>query len=427
MKGWTAMKQLTNIDDRFIQNACLPDEFLDDTGKLAPEKPRHYSWHHSTGWLAAGICAMVGIGVYVALIGLGRGWFGHLTGPAASSTTDSETVCEVTVEDNQGTTAESDASAPFSEGLDYTSVAGGYAVAGIGSCTDTDIVIPSTYLDKPVIAVSKDAFKQNKRICSVTLPDSMTSIGAMAFNGCSTLISIRLPENSSLKIDEYAFAGCTSLTSIHLYDGTVTTAGLFSGCTALNSVRLPADITKLWDKMFEGCVSLTSIELPDGLIAIGNGAFERCTTLSTIIFPETLVSINSSAFAGCTSLHTADIRIPQSVNYIGLGAFDIDGGMPDYMVTPEGEVLLMDGSPFGTYECYVDHCLIYVYTTDPTYTVREGTRLIADGGLDMAMLLNHDEKTIILPNSLEYLCGTWISPFYNIVGEYTHLPVTDAR
>ena len=66
---------------------------------------------------------------------------------------------------------------PASEGLEFVLYDNAYTVAGIGSCTDTNVVIPSEYKDLPVTAISYQAFYDCSSLTSITIPDSVTSIG----------------------------------------------------------------------------------------------------------------------------------------------------------------------------------------------------------------------------------------------------------
>ena len=102
-----------------------------------------------------------------------------------------------------------------SEGLAYTLRSDGvsYSVSGIGTCTDTDIVIPDTYEGLPVTVIDTYAFSNNTNLSSVTIPNTVTRINSEAFSYCSGLTSITIP-NSVTRIDNYAFSDCTNLTSV---------------------------------------------------------------------------------------------------------------------------------------------------------------------------------------------------------------------
>ena len=85
-------------------------------------------------------------------------------------------------------------SSSYSEGLEYRLVGDAYEVQEIGSCTDTDIVIPSEYEGLPVTASGSYAFKDCDTLRSVTIPDSVTDIGDCAFWGCASLTDVRISE-----------------------------------------------------------------------------------------------------------------------------------------------------------------------------------------------------------------------------------------
>ena len=94
-----------------------------------------------------------------------------------------------------------------------------YSVTGVGTCTDTDIIIPAEYKDLPVTGIADRAFKFCSFVAGITLPDGVTSIGNSAFNGCSALTSITIPDTVT-SIGGFAFSGCFSLAKIS-FDGTV--------------------------------------------------------------------------------------------------------------------------------------------------------------------------------------------------------------
>ena len=116
-------------------------------------------------------------------------------------------------------------------------------------------------------------------LTSITLPDSVTSIGSYAFYYCSSLTSITIPE-SVTSIGNYAFDGCSSLTSITLPDG----------------------VTSIEDYAFRSCSSLTSITIPAGVTSIGSGAFYGCSSLSECVIGANLSHIGDNAFSGCSKL-----------------------------------------------------------------------------------------------------------------------------
>ena len=136
----------------------------------------------------------------------------------------------------------------------------------------------------------------------------LANIPANAFNECTNLTSIMLPEGVTI-IASYAFRGCSSLTSIVVPDGVTEIYGyVFQNCTSLNTVILPESLTSLGNSAFWGCSSLTDIDLPDGLTTIGQYVFSNCTSLNFMDIPSSVNSIGVSTFNGCTNLKAFDVH-----------------------------------------------------------------------------------------------------------------------
>ena len=214
-------------------------------------------------------------------------------------------------------------------------------------------VIFSAAIEVPTIPAN--SFYKYQHLRTITLPDSVTSIGDYAFSGCSSLTSITIPKGVT-SIGYWAFECCTSLTSITIPDG-VTSIGnyAFYGCTSLTGIwvgkcnpnysndengvlynkektrliqcpgrlsgtyAIPDSVTSIGNSAFYGCSSLTSITIPNGVTSIGNSAFSGCSSLTSITIPEGVTSIGNRAFYGCSSL--TSITIPNGVTSIGYRAF----------------------------------------------------------------------------------------------------------
>ena len=148
----------------------------------------------------------------------------------------------------------------------------------------------------------------------------ITSIGNFAFDGCTSLTSITIPD-SVTSIGEYAFSDCYSLTSITIPDS-VTSIGeyAFYDCNPLKSITIPDSVTSIGDEAFQWCKSLTSITIPDSVTSIGWATFRDCTSLTSVNIPDSVISIGNSAFEDCTSL--TSVTIGNSVSSIGSWAFE---------------------------------------------------------------------------------------------------------
>ena len=156
-------------------------------------------------------------------------------------------------------------------------------------------------------------------MASVTIPDSVTVIERLAFDGCSTLTSITIPDSVTY-IGDYAFLQCSSLSRIILPRGITTIENsTFSNCYNVSSVTIPDSITVIGDCAFELCTNLTSITIPGSVETIGSKAFMDCTNLTDVALNNGLTTIGTGAFSRCEKLH--NIRIPDSVTTINDGAF----------------------------------------------------------------------------------------------------------
>ena len=203
-----------------------------------------------------------------------------------------------------------------------------YFVKGIGNyafngCTGlTSIVIPNT-----IDSIKVCTFLNCNNLKSVSLPNTILIIGEGAFKGCSKLTSIDIP-NSVCFIGDYAFYGCSSLTSLiipnHIKNIDDYT---FYGCSSLDTFNFPEDLLTIGDYAFFGCSSLDSITIPKLVTTIGDYAFSNCTNLSIVNYNATNcnTSKNYPIFKGCSSLTTLNIGL--NVNRIFGYAFKYCNGL----------------------------------------------------------------------------------------------------
>lgn len=133
---------------------------------------------------------------------------------------------------------------------------------------------------------------------------TVTEIGEMAFQGCSELLGVNIP-NTVIAIQYQAFSNCSGLKSIVIPNSvTLIEQAAFSGCTELTYLTLSNSISRICPQAFEGCTALTNIVIPNSVSEIGGLAFEGCKGLESLLIPNTVVLIEDGAFFGCSGLET---------------------------------------------------------------------------------------------------------------------------
>ena len=243
-----------------------------------------------------------------------------------------------------------------SEGLAFTLSADGesYTLAGIGSCTDTAIVVPALYEGKPVTAVGAQAFYKDTGLTGITLPDTVVSIGTDAFYGCTALENVTFPDGLE-EIGLRAFDRCSALASVRLPSGLKQVGSWAFLNAGLRTVTIPAGLTEFHSGAFAGCPELTVMEVEEGnprfhsagnciietaakrlyagcaasvipadgsVDCIGQFAFAYCP-FEAFTMPDTVTVIEDEAFESCASLK--EIRLSESLRRIGIAAFRNSG------------------------------------------------------------------------------------------------------
>ncbi len=192
---------------------------------------------------------------------------------------------------------------------------------------------------------------------------SVTSIGQAAFELCTGLTTVTIP-NSVTIISADAFYSCTGLLSVTI-GNSVTSIGqrAFSSCSALTSVTIPNSVTSIGNGTFYNCTGLTSINIPNSVTSIGNTAFIFCTGLTSVTIPNSITNIGNSTFYGCTGL--TSINIPNSVTSIGNTAFYNCTGLASVTVNwanPIGiEANVFQNVAIGTVNLFVPADTVGVY------------------------------------------------------------------
>ena len=164
---------------------------------------------------------------------------------------------------------------------------------------------------------------------TIVIPNSVTSIGISAFDGCSGLTEViwnarnvqDFQDNSSRP-----FSGCDRLTDFVFGEEVEhIPAYLCRELTLLNTIVIPNSVTSIGTNAFSFCRGLTKVSIPNSVKTIGNWAFYRCTGLTTVTIGNSVTSIGNRAFYSCTSL--TEVSIPNSVTSIGSGAFEDCSGL----------------------------------------------------------------------------------------------------
>ena len=207
----------------------------------------------------------------------------------------------------------------------------------------TSVTIPNS-----VTSIGVGAFSGCSGLTSVTIPNSVTSIGDTAFKNCSGLTSVTIG-NGVTSIGGWAFYGCSGLTTLNFnaincqdfessyfngnyygFGNSLTTvnigdsvqripANFVSGCSGLTSVTIPNSVTSIGGYAFKNCSGLTSVTIPNSVTSIGGGTFYGCSGLVSVVIGDGITNIGSSLFENCPNL--TYLTIGRSVESIENGAF----------------------------------------------------------------------------------------------------------
>ena len=333
----------------------------------------------------------------------------------------------------------------------------GYLVSYYGEATDITLPESFTAYDGTTVnsyEIYKYAFYGNTSLTSVTIPDSVTSIGGSAFSGCTGLTSVYcagdiadwcgisfgdsyasplryagnlyidgqlvtdlvIPD-SVTEINAYAFLGCMGLTSATI-GNSVTSIGwsAFSECTGLASVVIGNSVTDIGSNAFYNCTGLTSVYYARDIagwcgISFGDQyanplyyagkLYIDGQIVEDLVIPDTVTEIKAYAFSGCTGLTSATIG--NSVTSIGWGAFSECTGLTSVTI-PDSVTSIGDYAFSGCTNLiqkengvsYVDKWVIECDTSVSEVILRNGTVGIGDHAFEYCTELT----SVTIPETL---------------------------
>ena len=194
--------------------------------------------------------------------------------------------------------------------------------------------------DGPVTRIGSEAFNNCTTLTEISIPDGPVSIGMEAFQGCSNLKIIAIP-NSVKIIEERAFYGAFNDASVLLPEFLETIKERAFYGTGLLKITMPNTITTIERYAFEGTSlkeidipnsiqylnegvfrysGLESIVIPNSVQKLGSGVFFHCSNLERVILPESIMFISDYCFWHCIKIES--IVLPKNVSCIGTNAFD---------------------------------------------------------------------------------------------------------
>ena len=210
----------------------------------------------------------------------------------------------------------------YTEGyLKYTVEDGEATITDCDTSISGSFAIPSKLGSYPVTAIGSCAFENCSNLTSVTIPNSVTRIGSWSFSYCTSLAYIAIP-------DSVTYIGWRAFTETAWYDsqpnGSVYAGKVYyeyKGRMPNNTyIVIKEDTRGIASAAFEYRDEMTGVTIPYGVIDIGDAVFRNCTGLTSVTIPNSVTSIGYEAFEGCTSL--TSLTIPNNVTSIGYNAFE---------------------------------------------------------------------------------------------------------
>ncbi len=220
---------------------------------------------------------------------------------------------------------------------------------------------------------------------SVTIPNSVTSIGDLAFYGCSGLKSIDIP-NSVTSIGELAFCECNGLTSITIPNSvTRIFCGAFEECNSLTSISIGNSVTVIDDVVFAGCHKLTSVSIGNSVTTIGEGVFFDCDSLMSVTClgmtpPTTYDCFDEQCYQNATlyvpidavEAYRNEFCWCEFQHIVGFYDYDFEQDGVYFKLTDDGGVVLTKGDNAYSGDVIVPSEVTYQGTVYPVTNINTG-------------------------------------------------------
>lgn len=182
---------------------------------------------------------------------------------------------------------------------------------------ETNIKIPAK-VNGHVVKQLDGTFRDNKKIQTVTMPDSITYVNR-AFQGCSKLESVKM-SRSMEHIGSGTFRDCIRLKKVSIPKQVkVISSFAFCNCRSIKELVIPEGVISLESHTFDNCIKLKQITIEGAIDYIGSKAFFNCQALKAIHLPDTVKVISNYAFMNCRSLR--EFHFPEGLTEVGIKAF----------------------------------------------------------------------------------------------------------